>query len=304
MEQPFKDDTILARWLSGEMSEEEKRELEQTPDFHKYRRLIEASNQVLSPEFDQDAAWNRLNQSRSKERVLGRRKLIMRWAYGVAAIILIAFAFLFLLPHKTEIIALAGEKVNHQFPDASTVELNAGSSIEYMEGNWEEERVVQLSGEAFFDVRKGGSFVVKTSKGDIEVVGTAFNVFIRKERFEVACYEGKVHVISKEGKTNVVGAGDRLLLTKEGMNTHTLVKVDMPGWINGETIFVEEKLSNVFLELERQFNVTVELTASTHKRYNGPLPHQSLEQALKIVCEAMELNYSFITDKKIRIEER
>lgn len=89
-------------------------------------------------------------------------------------------------------------------PDGSTVELNAGSRLTYPRGFYTlpfveaNERIVRLSGEAFFEVAKGERpFVVTTSTARIEALGTAFNV-----RAHPADTAG-THVLLTEGRVRV-----------------------------------------------------------------------------------------------------
>ena len=87
-----------------------------------------------------------------------------------------------------------GEKTTFSLPDNSEVVLNSGSEINYKKWNWDNNRRLELKGEAYFRVSKGRRFEVQTSLGKVSVLGTQFNVKARKNRFDVVCYEGRVKV--------------------------------------------------------------------------------------------------------------
>ena len=72
--------------------------------------------------------------------------------------------------------------------------LNSKSTITFNKHNWDTNRTLELNGEAFFDVEKGNTFTVKTSQGNVSVLGTEFNVNASVDFFRVSCYEGKVKV--------------------------------------------------------------------------------------------------------------
>jgi len=78
-------------------------------------------------------------------------------------------------------------------PDGSIAYLNNNSSIEY-DKNFNQ-RIVRQKGEVFFDVRKGESpFIVKTELGEIEVLGTKFNVRSDNKELEVEVQEGTIEL--------------------------------------------------------------------------------------------------------------
>ncbi len=54
--------------------------------------------------------------------------------------------------------------------------------------------------EGFFKVQKGNKFIVHTPAGDVEVMGTSFNVFAREEASKVSCVTGKLSRIEKGRK--------------------------------------------------------------------------------------------------------
>lgn len=87
-------------------------------------------------------------------------------------------------------------------PDGSFVLLNKNSSIGYEKSF--DERKVTLNGEAFFSVEKGTNpFVVVTEHGDVQVLGTEFNVKSDKENLEVEVEEGHVQMKANNQRTSI-----------------------------------------------------------------------------------------------------
>ena len=87
-----------------------------------------------------------------------------------------------------------GEQKIIELPDGSLVTMNSKSTIEFNPDSWESNRILNLSGEAYFKVKKGSQFTVNTTNGNVVVLGTEFNVNSSHNFFEVICYEGKVKV--------------------------------------------------------------------------------------------------------------
>lgn len=97
-----------------------------------------------------------------------------------------------------KISAPAGQRVQLELSDGTQVWLNARTKIEYPAAFVGKDRRVKLDGEAYFQVAKNASkpFIVQTSKGDVEVLGTKFNVesYSDDNTFTTALMEGAVKV--------------------------------------------------------------------------------------------------------------
>ena len=94
------------------------------------------------------------------------------------------------------------------FPDSSIAMLNANSSLKYSKLFDGTQRLVDLTGEAFFEVIPfDRDFIVSTEYLNVKVIGTSFNVrsFENDSIDEIIVNEGTVEVTSKKDETkNVV----------------------------------------------------------------------------------------------------
>ncbi|MCE2617383.1 MAG: FecR family protein [Phocaeicola sp.] len=85
--------------------------------------------------------------------------------------------------------------------DGTKVWLNANSVFKYPQSFTGKKRIVELDGEAYFEVAKDAkkTFIVQTKKYDIEALGTKFNVeaYTSSDVFKTILYEGKVRVANK-----------------------------------------------------------------------------------------------------------
>lgn len=225
--------------------------------------------------------------------------------YAAAAVIVLIFALwaLWRPSRQTSIIAEKGSHTEYRFPDGSVVSLNADSKVTYSVKDFADERIVNLEGEAFFDIVKGEPFLVSTRNGDVKVLGTTFNVYTRDNTFRVSCLTGKV----------LVTAGDRSVTISPGESAETSGKdlisygddnIDkLTGWINGEFYFENSSLNSVFEEIERQFNVKFEARDLNAKFFTGSFTDRDLVEALDIVCIPMGLKYEIGHKGKIFITE-
>ena len=181
------DETFLARWLSGSLSENERAAFEASPEFAQFKAIADAGSDLQIPAaYDTSTEYKRLSDTlaqkkqqsaQPKARVISIRPHIR---LAVAAVLLIGllfalrtFFFADITGAKT-IIADVGEREMLRLPDETDVVLNAASTLEYDASNWQSSREVTLKGEAFFRVVEGDAFVVKTAAGSVEVLGTSF----------------------------------------------------------------------------------------------------------------------------------
>jgi ferric-dicitrate binding protein FerR (iron transport regulator) len=87
-------------------------------------------------------------------------------------------------------------------PDGSQVYLNRNSSVSY-DKNFNP-RNIELEGEAFFSVVSGETpFTVKTTQGEVDVLGTEFNVKAEAEELEVDVEEGVVDLKTKHDNSKL-----------------------------------------------------------------------------------------------------
>ncbi len=197
-------------------------------------------------------------------RSIGRR----RWISYAAAACIGLVAFFALYNPTTTIDAGNGEQLVYTLPDNSTINLNAASSIHFKAGDFDGDRIVNLEGEAFFEVEKGQSFKVITPNGTVEVLGTSFNVNARDGQLEVDCRTGKVSVTAK-GSTQILtkGLGTKLNANKSALENTYGTNIDQQiGWINGVFFLEKVPLSDAIAELERQFDVQITCDVSLQTR--------------------------------------
>ncbi|MGI9546835.1 MAG: FecR family protein, partial [Flavobacteriaceae bacterium] len=212
------------------------------------------------------------------------------------------FYFLF-DDNSVTIETLAGEKRQLELPDASVVVVNALSQISYSSDSWEDNRIIELEGEAFFDVTKGNSFDVKTPAGTVSVLGTEFNVKQRTDFFEVKCFEGSVQVVSPT-QEKILKAGEHFRLSGNrlelGQNDYP-----EPQWTNNISSFRNLPLIEVMAELERQYAIDVNMSETTGKiLFTGGFEHGDLENALESITEPLDLSFKFETTNQVSIHPR
>jgi len=194
------EETLYARYLSGELTPEEKAQIEENGDREKLETIIAMTDKFRLPPVDKKTGFDKLvAEKRRPSNNKVRTMPIYRWISGVAAAILVAIGiYLFTSEDIVSLQSNYATTMEHQFEDGSMATLNAGAILTFDKKNWNSNRNVELAGEAFFEVEKGGPFEVNTTIGTVEVLGTSFNVRSYAGVLQVECFEGKVKVSAND----------------------------------------------------------------------------------------------------------
>ncbi len=228
--------------------------------------------------------------------------------YAIAALLLLLVGLPFLFRQNTsspeKVLADKGAHTDYELPDGTMVHLNSGSEIEFSKADFMSKRQLNLTGEAFFEVKKGSSFLITTPNGTVEILGTTLNVIARGKEFSVTCHTGKVMVTSGD-KSEIITKGERVVKEADNLiKTSGLNLEKAASWQKGEFNFVDKPLISIFEEVERQFNVTVDATGVDKRFFTGTFSNKNLDEALDIICTPMELNYEIKQDKTVIITRK
>ena len=252
MDNQEKEYESLHKWMNDTSSD-----LDSKEDQH-LSAILDTVSQLDTPASDVDQAWSSLQGKLATHTLAKRskRKFSIGLAAAASVALVVVAGWWLMLGEQVTAIATSQATVEHILPDGSKLVLNRGSQVTYIASHWKGSRALELDGEAYFEVKKGSSFTVKTSAGEVKTLGTSFNVFHRGNALEVAVFTGKVKV-SHGQQERILTASHKLVITDGAFaQNQTLAKEEYKGWRSGVYHFENEKLSVVLRELERQYGVT------------------------------------------------
>lgn len=291
------DDIFLSKWLNGKLSDEERRAFENSDEGKEFIEMMEASKMLKISSYDVESELSKLDaRIQSSPKATQRRFWLQsnfQLAVAASVVLIVAVVYLFTLGDQSIQTGVSEQEIV-LLPDGSEVKLNAASQLSYDSETWEESRSINLSGEAFFKVKKGSTFDILTPNGNVQVLGTSFNVRSRKDLLDVVCYTGKVEVTSKN-TTKQLTPGDMIRVKNGEMIEFKQLEVgNEPTWTNGITTLENVDLPLVLDELNHVFGLTIEYDGSLdHLSYTGAFPNQQVEAALKLVFEPLNIDYSY-----------
>ena len=283
---------LIRKWLNDELTPAEKQTFEQGEDFELNQAIIDGAKQFKASNFSKPNTFQDLQLAYQAKKTTTKQLDWFKPLLKIASVVVISLGIYFTFFNTNTIVieTLASQQTTIELPDHSQVTLNAGSDVSYNKKNWENNRQLKLSGEAYFKVTKGQTFDVLTSQGIVTVVGTEFNVKQRPDYFEVQCFEGVVKVTAGNiSKTLLAGDTYRLLNNEFSEYKITVIKTK---WTQNQSLFKADPNNFVTAELQRQYNIIIKLERLDDERlFTGGFEHDNFENALFSVTQPMDLRY-------------
>jgi len=179
--------------------------------------------------------------------------------------------------------------------DGTKVWLNAASRLRYPTVFTGHERLVELTGEAYFEVAKDGRHPFKVSAGGtvVQVLGTHFNVNAYQDQQEMrtTLLEGAVRLSNKD-ENAVLKPGEEAILARSGglIAIRTADLKQAIAWKSGLISFKDEDIAAIMKKISRWYDADVVFTKSPAKQlFGGTLnrnrPLAELLKNLEVLCD-------------------
>ncbi|UII26530.1 FecR domain-containing protein [Fulvivirga maritima] len=311
----------LRKFLDGACDAEEESRI---------RRYLETPEGMLALNKMMDEAWQTEQESLPDEnktfsRILDqttrsqRRKNNASLFYKIAALFIILAIPTYLLlkqspqpPATPQVEVLVkknerGQKSVIQLSDGSKVYLNSESSIKYNRYFTDSTRIIELDGEAYFEVAKDKKrpFIVSSQGYETTALGTEFNVNSRSSHYKVSLAEGRIMVNAQHKKSHSInlipGEAVKINTQSDTLEKQTGNANDFL-WISGILDFHNASIEEVTTTLERWYDVKITFNSKTKtsKKYTGRFDNASLEHVLTSMSFALDFKYK-IHDKQITL---
>ncbi|GAA3959416.1 FecR family protein [Mucilaginibacter dorajii] len=189
-------------------------------------------------------------------------------------------------------------------PDGSKVWLNAASSLKYPTSFAGNERNVQLTGEAYFEVAKNPQKPFKVSVNDlnVKVLGTHFNImaYNDEDAIKTTLLEGSVQ-LTAGGRSSMLKPDQQGIVKDSHINVVDVEAEKFVAWKNGYFEFNRASILDVMKQLSRWYDMQVV--------YEGKISDDEfvgrIERSAKLsrVLHILELSHVHfkVEDKKITV---
>ncbi|WBL26717.1 FecR family protein [Zunongwangia sp. HGR-M22] len=200
--------------------------------------------------------------------------------------------------------------------DGSIVHLNSGSSLTYpINFSKSEERMVELKGEAFFDIAHDVQkpFIVKTDELNVQVLGTKFdiNAYQENKNIAVALLEGAVKMFNQQNNTDeyakILSPGFVGNYSKEdkGIQTKEDNVQNYVAWRFDNLVYRNVEVKHLLTKLERHFNIQIDNNYKEieSKTLNANFGDQPIDEVMKYLSEIYGFKYT-INNNLVTIKEK
>lgn len=325
---------IIAKKLSKEkLNTEEEEQLELLSKDDELQKIISESEQVMDrtelflnlKKYDTEKAWSKISPSMNQKKIF---KLNNRtWLNVAAAVILILMitgiaTLRFNSDDKVtfaEVITTDNDISDKEviLPDGTKVILNHDSKLVYPEKFTKETREINLTGEAFFDVKPNPEkpFIINTGKASVKVLGTSFNVFAynNSPTVEVVVKTGKVEL----SENNKINTADKKILLTPGQKgtfnktTGNLLKENSYSsnelsWFTHEIKFEYTSLEDVLKTINRVYNINFDVDDNVNmsNQLNASFNKQNIDHILNVVSMTLDLKVEKAGENKYIIHNK
>jgi len=347
---------LASRVLSGEASDDDRKEMERflandfyKKKFHLLKEYWENKNSITT---DTHKALQKILSQIKEEKNEGeinvvalpvqKTKAFPFWFRfsKVAIVISICIAAAFFILKKSNHHSIAtvqpktfpwqiketprGEKSTIVLADGTKVVMNADSRLKYPARFSGDKREVFLTGEAFFDVTHNAKvpFIIHTSKMNIKVLGTEFNVksYPEDSTSETTLIRGLIEVTLNDRPSDkiILRPKEKLVVSNEPSPKHiSSIASSSPtqearllisslhyvsakdsaivetSWLDNKLVFQDESFGQLATDLERRYGINISFSNSAVKefRFTGVFEKETIDEVLKALKLTEKFNY-------------
>jgi len=324
--QPLPDWNILIKYINKECKQDEKIKFENwlrldSKNQKFYNQIKDAwdSYGVDSESYfpDKKEGWSRINNKIEQDS--SKYKKMITWSIRIAASVLIIIGFSVIikqfslksLPENfiTETTKKESNPKKLLLSDGTTVWLNESTSFKFQEKFNNNERVVHLNGEAYYEVASDPErpFIIKTRNTVTEVLGTSFNLKAKEleDIVIITVNSGKVIFYPKNKKS------DKIILTKGfagyyNKKNKKLFKSNefdnnYLSWKTGELFFNKSSLLEVCKTLENNYNKTIYIMQPELEQFiiTATYKNQTFNEIIEIISQTLDIKCQIKNDSVI-----
>lgn len=289
----------LNSWINA--SEDNKKLIE---DFTVMWKL--SKDNLRDSDFQTQEEWTKLESSIHNVKPYGKEVRLnphtwLRAAASIAFLILFSWMlYLFVFNNETIVKESQDSVVKVALPDGSEVLLNHRSRLTYQEDFNKKDRIVNLVGEAFFEVKKDAHkpFIIQTDQAQIKVLGTSFNVqadpstnatevFVATGLVSFSSIQNNSDAITlKPGETGTLQKNNKIIVFTKEENLNALA------WKEKRLVFKKTALSRVVENLEEYFNIDIDIKNKNvlRCRFTGSFSKPTLEEIIEALSVSLNLH--------------
>lgn len=201
-------------------------------------------------------------------------------------------------PLYNEVITPRGGVYQVILPDGSKAYLNTASSIRFPTSFIGNERLVEITGEVYFEITKNKKkpFKVRVGKLMIQVFGTHFDVMAYQDAHTIrtTLLEGSVQVIA-DGKSELIKPGQAVEYENNELRILREPNIEkIMAWKNQLFWFDQDDIYTVARELSRWYDINIYIKGNITDLFTGSIPRNlPFSKVFEILQKTGSLHYHF-----------
>lgn len=311
---------LLGKYFNGQASAEEidiiknwaAASEENAADFRLLERLWNKTGEQEQHDFDTNRAWLTVHTKlqNAKQRPKTITMMTRRVVAVAAAVILLLGAWWIFSPSGAAHIITADTATKQvKMDDGSTIWLREGATIEYANSYGKQDRKLNLSGEAFFEVAPDTSlpFIIAAANARVRVVGTSFLVNTNNNQVELVVKTGKVQFSNVVNQV-LLTAGERSLDTGERLVKEINNNQNFNSWQTDSLVFYNTPLRQLVVDISKHYDASVTIgredsAAISETIFTGKFHKESLPQVLQEISMAANLKVTALGEKRFEFNK-
>ena len=290
---------LIQRWLDGTADKDEREIVaEWASECEENEKKLLSEKMVYLASLSGEANSNRTSKIRTT----------IYWTMTAAATVAIVLSLFLSYPaldkgnrlSAVNITVPVGQMSRLKLSDGTEIWLNSNSQLDVVDGN-RDERVVELKGEAFFEVAKDPEhpFIVRCGERSVKVLGTSFNVTsYSQDNFSVKLFTGSVEMTDALADYScTLKPGEQIDFENGHYVRNSENGYDNYGWKGGKQSFTDASLETIMRRVGDYFGVSIKFQDESMKHLRCTCAFHSgnsLEIILDIICMAYDDNIKYV----------
>lgn len=317
--------SLIGKYLTGKESKSESSELKAwLEDSPKNRKLFDElkNDDNIGLAIDELEIHNKeLAWEKYKDRIsaLSLKRIMFVWKVAAVFFFLVSCSGVMVMLIKnnkartilnetyTTISTTNGQKSKIILPDSSVVWINSGTKLSYNSNFSAFKREIKLQGQAYFQVTKNLNMplTVFCNNLEVKVLGTTFdlNAYNDNNQIFVVLEYGRIELINALDKTLIYSMkpGEKAEFDTEykKLSVRNVNRKEYAIWKDGLLVFKNEKMDLVFKELERWYNIHIEVKDERVKNlvFNATIVNENVEEIFELIRFSCGIKYKIIPSK-------
>lgn len=247
-------------------------------------------------DFNKEEGWTEVEKS-----IQGNTKWLTWSILGVAGFLAALFIYSEYNRNKIPLEFSAADSINtFALHDDSKVWLNDQSELKVI-SDFSVERVVSLSGEAYFDIERNEEIPFKVALGNdryVKVLGTEFNIK-NDEIFEIFVTEGKVAVYDGSTRIELI-AGDAVREVEDSLVKFRMQNDNYLSWKDKRMVFNDAPITSVLETIATTYDKEIKLSEdviNSDCKLRTKFSGESFDDVLGELERIFDLKYKMVDNK-------